>query len=151
MTTRTKDRLTRIEDRLAAVEAALEAEQQLRRWLGEDVDGLIAERVRAERRPRGTALGTNPPTSDPADMEELIHAAIDAERAIAFVYENGETSARVISPYELRVAGNGHLMVSGFDHGRDAMRHFRVGRIRAVSFAAAPYVEPVDAYDGVQG
>lgn len=77
------------------------------------------------------------------EIEEAVATtAIDLRVAIAFVYK-GER--RVLSPYDVRKARNGHRLLLGFDHERQALRHFHVRELSAVEAAGEEYIAPEEA------
>jgi proteasome accessory factor B len=68
------------------------------------------------------------------DDEQLpvLFAARSERRSVRFVYKDRE---RTFDPYRLAFR-NGHWYVSGFDHGHDQERTYRLDRMSALSFAS---------------
>lgn len=85
----------------------------------------------------------------PEDPEIALTVACDERRVVTFKYRDrdGETSWRVVSPYELRIInGIGSLSLQCYDHGREGLRHFRVERIEgAVTVTNVAEYRPAQA------
>jgi len=74
---------------------------------------------------------------------------IEAQVALHFFYRKGAgepVELRALSPYELRTSAAGHLLVLGFDHDRQEVRHFRIERVRGT--LSAPDLAFVAAEEG---
>jgi predicted DNA-binding transcriptional regulator YafY len=60
----------------------------------------------------------------------------------------GEHTRRELSPHGL-VVHSGRWYLAAYDHGREAMRTFRVDRMRRTAVSAVPAVVPPDGFDAV--
>jgi proteasome accessory factor C len=116
------------------------------------------------RRKVVAALGEDPvhdglqvaaPAADDAQISIVVSRAIAEHRMLAFEYykENeDEFSTRLVEPYAL-INGREGWYVASFDPSRDAVRHFRLDRIKSASatderFAPRPDVDPAADVDG---
>lgn len=92
---------------------------------------------------------------DDADIAAIVSRAITSSRRLSFEYykENeDEFSTRLLEPYQL-VNGREGWYVAGFDPSRDAVRHFRLDRIKSATVTEEPF-EPnpeVDLSEGLDG
>jgi len=80
----------------------------------------------------------------------LLAEAIRRRRRIQISYRSfgGEQSERVLSPYGL-VVHAGLWYLAAFDHGRDAIRTFRVDRIGGAELTHEPAAAPEEGFDPV--
>ena len=78
----------------------------------------------------------------------LVADAIRRRRRLRTGYRSfsGEDSQRDLSPHGL-VVHSGRWYLAAFDHGRDAMRTFRVDRMRRPAVGDADAVAPPDGFD----
>ncbi len=145
--------------RLLPVEAkALVAAVDL---IGEHIpEGSLA----SVRRKVVAALGEDPvheglqvatPGGDDAEIAAVVSRAIAGRRMLSFEYykENeDEFSTRVVEPYAL-INGREGWYVASFDPARDAVRHFRLDRVKSAtvteeSFEPRPDVDPAADVEG---
>ena len=105
--------------------------------------------------PLGQGLHVAPTAGDDVEVTEQVSRAIVERRLAEIEYykqSEGAPSVRVIEPYAL-VNGREGWYVASFDTERDAMRHFRLDRIRSVklrreTFEPRPQVDPAAGVDG---
>ncbi|HEY1687249.1 MAG TPA: WYL domain-containing protein [Solirubrobacteraceae bacterium] len=105
--------------------------------------------------PMEQGLHVAPTAGEDAEVTAAISRAIVKHRLIEIDYykeSEGELSLRVIEPYAL-VNGREGWYVASFDPERDAMRHFRLDRVKRVevleqSFEPRPEVDPIAGVDG---
>ena len=129
--------------------------------IGEHIpDGSLA----SVRRKVVAALGEDPvheglqiaaPGGDDAEIAALAREAISTRRLLAFEYfkENeGVFSARVVEPYQL-VNGLEGWYIASYDTAREAVRHFRLDRIKSahVTDTAFESRSGLDLTSGVDG
>jgi predicted DNA-binding transcriptional regulator YafY len=77
--------------------------------------------------------------------DELNQAVEQSERVIAFTYTDRDENItrRVVSPYEARTTKSGKVMIVGYDHTREAIRHFAVEQLTELEECEhLPYREP---------
>ncbi len=92
---------------------------------------------------------------DDAEIAAVVSQAISGQRLLSFEYykENeDEFSTRMVEPYQL-VNGTEGWYVASYDPARDAVRHFRLDRIKSASvtdttFEPRPEVDVSAAVDG---
>jgi proteasome accessory factor C len=111
-----------------------------------------------------TALGEDPaheglqfaaPGADDSEIAATVSRAIAARRLLSFEYykENeDEFSTRLVEPYAL-INGREGWYVTSFDPARDAVRHFRLDRIKSAAVTAETFeprseVDPAADVDG---
>jgi hypothetical protein len=104
-----------------------------------DLDELEARIDRVERQLPTRAVD-EPISRDAVEIAESLSAfdqdratlatAIELELPVAFIYTNGdlETLRRVVSPYELKTVSDGRRFLVGWDHGREGIRQFEIGK-----------------------
>jgi predicted DNA-binding transcriptional regulator YafY len=142
---------------LGDVSDALEFLLQIERQQNERID--YAQRERGKLRAKVEELSVGIEALPNPNADDALRYAIEERRVVTFKYRDrdGETSWRVVSPYELEEK-IGHtvrslephverfLSLQGYDHGREGLRHFRVERIEgAVTVTnVAEYREPQD-------
>jgi proteasome accessory factor C len=105
--------------------------------------------------PMEQGLQVAPTSGDDSDVARLVSKAIVSRRMIELEYykENeDELSERKVEPYALTNGREGWYVAS-FDPERDAMRHFRLDRIKSVNvidekFEPRPEVDPAAEVDG---
>jgi proteasome accessory factor C len=105
--------------------------------------------------PLGQGLHVAPTAGDDVEASAEISRAIVQSRIAEIEYykqNEGELSLRRIEPYAL-VNGREGWYVASFDTEREAMRHFRLDRIKRVtmteaSFVPRPEVDPAAGVDG---
>jgi proteasome accessory factor C len=105
--------------------------------------------------PMEQGLQVAPTSGDDSDVARLVSKAIVSRRMIELEYykENeDELSERKVEPYALTNGREGWYVAS-FDPDRDAMRHFRLDRIKSVNvtdekFEPRPEVDPAAEVDG---
>jgi predicted DNA-binding transcriptional regulator YafY len=101
-----------------------------------------------------SSLGfTAPPHSGvPAQTEAVLELAdaIGRRRRVRLAYRShaGEHTQRRVSPYGL-VVHRGRWYLAAHDHGRRAMRTFRVDRISRIAIVDGALHEPPEAFDAV--
>jgi predicted DNA-binding transcriptional regulator YafY len=80
----------------------------------------------------------------------LLADAIRRRKRLRIAYRSfaGEATRRELSPHGL-VVHSGRWYLAAFDHTRDAMRTFRVDRMRRTTVTAAAAVAPPDGFDAV--
>lgn len=68
------------------------------------------------------------------DVADELEQAIAAELPVTLSYRKpgANIEPRTISPYELPESKAGDVSVLGWDHGREALRQFRLDRIKLV-------------------
>jgi proteasome accessory factor BC len=92
---------------------------------------------------------------DDTDIAAIVSRAITSNRRLSFEYykENeDEFSTRLLEPYHL-VNGREGWYVAGFDPSRDAVRHFRLDRIKSATVTDEQF-EPnleIDLSEGLDG
>jgi proteasome accessory factor C len=100
-------------------------------------------------------LQVAPPRGDDAGIAAVVSRAIADHRLLSFEYykENeDEFSTRTVEPYGL-INGRDAWYVASFDPSRDAVRHFRLDRIKSATvtdqhFEPRPDVNPAADVDG---
>jgi proteasome accessory factor C len=105
--------------------------------------------------PAREGLQVAPPASDDAELSHLISRAIEAHELLTIEYykENeDEFSTRFIEPYAL-INGREGWYVTSFDTSREAVRHFRLDRIKSAAATGRRFkprrdVDPVADVDG---
>jgi predicted DNA-binding transcriptional regulator YafY len=105
--------------------------------------------------PLGQGLHVAPPAGDDEQASAAISRAIVDRKLIEIEYykqSEGELTVRRIEPYAL-VNGREGWYVASFDVEREAMRHFRLDRIKRVTlseqgFEPRPEVDPAAGVDG---
>jgi proteasome accessory factor BC len=105
--------------------------------------------------PMGQGLHVAPTAGDDVEVAAQISEAIVEHRLVDIEYykqSEGELTLRMIEPYAL-VNGREGWYVASFDVERDAMRHFRLDRIKRAelrqdSFEPRPEVDPAAGVDG---
>ena len=114
--------------------------------LTNDAPMTAGERARIERACHGIPEELAGAISGPINPAEAIPQAVEDEQPIALNYSDakGATSARVLSPYEVRETKAGDTIVVGYDHDREDIRSFRFDRIDAAAFADCEYVPPTE-------
>lgn len=132
-----------LDSAITALAARLEAETQFRRWQDEDL-GELEDRVEAALEALLEAEPNLPGRDD--TVESFIRRMIDANLTVEFDYTDakGEESTRRVSPYELRPNGHGPNLV-GYDHGREAIRQFRLDRIELPGPCPVQYRQPEES------
>lgn len=97
------------------------------------IEGRLDQLEAAVAEADGLTIGSYG-TADPDDTEAIIEAAIRLNQVIRFVYEDrdGVASVRTLSPYEWQEPNDEQVLVMGFDHDREALRHFDLSRIECV-------------------
>jgi predicted DNA-binding transcriptional regulator YafY len=80
----------------------------------------------------------------------LLADAIRRRKRLRIGYRSfaGEATRRELSPHGL-VVHSGRWYLAAFDHGREAMRTFRVDRMRRTTVTAGEAVAPPDGFDAV--
>ncbi len=105
--------------------------------------------------PAHEGLQVAPPTGDDAELSQLLSRAIAQHKLLSIEYykENeDEFSTREIEPYAL-INGREGWYVTSYDTGREAVRHFRLDRIKSATpterrFEPRTDVDPVADMDG---
>lgn len=84
------------------------------------------------------------------DTALLVAEAIRRRRRLRTRYRSyaGEDTRRELSPYGL-VVHSGRWYLAAHDHGREALRTFRVDRMRELGLLGEPAVPPPDGFDAV--
>ena len=149
------------EDEAAVVVLGLAAARRF--GLGEtaDADGALAkihrvlpDTVRRRVEALEGALAFTAPAAEgepPAgETSLLLGEAIRRRRRVQLAYRSfaGEETERDLSPYGL-VVHAGLWYLAAFDHGRDAIRTFRVDRIGRAALAPGPAATIPDGFDAV--
>lgn len=111
-----------------------------------DAPMTAGERARIARACHGISEELAESIGDTYGPEEIIPEAVDRENPVALNYRDaeGKTSARVLSPYEVRDTQAGDTIVVGFDHDREAIRSFRFDRIDTAALAETEFIAPVE-------
>jgi proteasome accessory factor BC len=105
--------------------------------------------------PSHEGLQMAPPAGDDASISRVLSHAIADRQLLSIEYykENeDEFAARLIEPYAM-INGREGWYVTSYDRGREAVRHFRLDRIKAAaptgeSFTPRPEIDPVADVDG---
>jgi predicted DNA-binding transcriptional regulator YafY len=121
----------------AAASALAKVSRVLPRALGQRLSSLL---VSAQFT---SPVHANAPTG--ADTLLSLATAAQARRTVVIAYTawDGQESQREIDVYGL-VFHSGRWYVTGHDHGRDAVRTFRLDRIASLTQGAGSYVVPAD-------
>jgi len=112
-------------------------------------DGL---RRRVEALETTLAFTSTPTAGAPVAGDTVLRLAdaIRRRRRVRISYRSfaGEASRRELSPLGL-VVHSGRWYLAAYDHGRDALRTFRVDRVRRASVRDDAAVEPPEGFDAV--
>ncbi len=105
--------------------------------------------------PAREGLQVAPPGADDAEISLVVSRAIAQRHTLSFEYykENeDEFSTRTVEPYAL-INGREGWYLASFDPARDAVRHFRLDRIKSATITSEPFeprpdVDPAADVDG---
>jgi predicted DNA-binding transcriptional regulator YafY len=150
------------EDEATAVVLGLTAARRLALGDGDGTDGALAKihrvlpdalRRRVEALEATLVFTGNAITGEPPAGETvlLLAEAIRRARRVRMSYRTfeGERSRRELSPYGL-VVHAGRWYLAAYDHGRSALRTFRVDRIRGARTLDATAVRAPDGFDALE-
>lgn len=134
-----------VEDRAFAAGRMAEADERVNE-LRDELENLLPTCADGQEIPP-EADGVISVASEPELDRATIAAAIELQLPVEFVYTNGdnETLLRHVSPYELKTTLDGRRFVLGWDHDREGIRHFEIGKAesRVRSTEAVAYRQPV--------
>jgi predicted DNA-binding transcriptional regulator YafY len=130
-------------DHAATASALAKLSRVLPRALGQRLDSLLSN----------TQFTAPIRTAAPAEADTLLRlaAAAQARRTVVITYTawDGRESQRELDLYGL-VFHSGRWYATGHDHGRDAVRTFRVDRIASLQHSDGSYDVPADFDAGIQ-
>jgi predicted DNA-binding transcriptional regulator YafY len=149
------------EDEATAVVLGLTAARRLGLGEASGADGALSKihrvlpdvlRRRVEALEAALAFTARAPRAEPPAGETtlLLADAIRRRRRVQAVYRSfaGEQTERVLSPYGL-VVHAGRWYLAAHDHAREALRTFRVDRIRSATIAGEPSTPAPDGFDAL--
>jgi predicted DNA-binding transcriptional regulator YafY len=149
------------EDEATAVVLGLTAARRLGLGEASGADGALSKihrvlpdvlRRRVEALESALAFTARAPKAEPPAGETtlLLADAIRRSHRVRVAYRafGGEQTDRALSPYGL-VVHAGRWYLAAYDHTRDALRTFRVDRIRDASIGDEPAIPPPDGFDAL--
>jgi len=146
---------------LASEIDALRDDFEAERYIRLGADGVLTDELLDLKQRIEDLLPTkDPEQANPPEIEALVDeltpalrarailaTAIELQLPVEFVYTNGDnvTLTRHVSPYELKTTLDGRRFVLGWDHDREGIRQFEVGKAESEVYAteAVSYRQPV--------